>query len=57
MNIVILKIKIRIFAGRSILFVIKLSSISGDDALLPIIINNINAHIDNKANDTIIICV
>lgn len=43
------KIKIMIFAGRSILCFIKLSSINGDDALLSII--------TNKADGTAIICV
>src|SRR5918911_1483621 len=51
------KIKIMIFAGRSILCVIKLGSINGDDAFLSIRTNNINDPIDSKLNDTTIICV
>src|SRR5438445_11660553 len=46
-----------ILAGRSILCVIKLSSINGDVALLSIITNKANDPIDNNANDTTTICV
>src|ERR671932_1074948 len=51
------KIKIMIFAGRSILCVIKLSSINGDDALLSIKTNNANDPADNNPNEMTIICV
>src|ERR687888_42297 len=51
------KIKIMIFAGRSILCVIKLSSINGDDAFLSIRTNKVNDPIDNKPNDKTTICV
>ena len=45
-----------ILAGRSILCVIKLSSINGDAAFLSMITNKANDPIDNNANDTTIIC-
>src|SRR4249920_2212432 len=57
MNIVIPKIKITILAGRRTLCAIKLSSISGDAALLSIITNKAKDPIDNKANETTVICV
>jgi hypothetical protein len=57
MNIVIPKIKITILAGRRTLCAIKLSSINGDAALLSIITNKANDTIDNKANETTVICV
>src|ERR687888_1399783 len=51
------KIKIMIFAGRSILCVIKLSSINGDGALLSIKTNKANDPADNNPNEITIICV
>src|SRR5215467_12022355 len=52
---VIPKIKIIIFAGRSILCVIKPSSINGDAALLSIIMNKAKDPIDKKAKDITIV--
>src|SRR5215469_10379313 len=49
---VIPKIRIMIFAGRSILCVIKLSSINGDAALLSKVMNKAKDPIDKKAKDT-----
>src|SRR3989442_11042538 len=57
MNIVIPKIKITILAGRRTLCAIKLSSINGDAARFSIITNKANDPIDNKANETTVICV
>src|SRR5919199_5218150 len=50
------KIKIMIFAGRSILCVIKLSSINGDEALLSIKTNKAKDPADNNPNEITIIC-
>jgi hypothetical protein len=52
---VIPKIRIMIFAGRSILCVIKLSSINGDAALLSKMMNKAKDPIDKKAKDTTIV--